>query len=111
MSSLSTVHGIYDLDEDLRQMVAGALDAEPGVALAMLAAHGLQPRRYGDDTPIASPPLRALSLAVAQKCNLACSYCYAEGGSFRQTSRGTCHGKLRRRRCGGLSRARAQGSG
>ncbi len=73
---------IYDLDEDLRQMVAGALDAEPGVALAMLAAHGLQPRRYIDDTPIASPPLRALSLAVAQKCNLACSYCYAEGGSF-----------------------------
>ena len=28
------------------------------------------------------PRLRALSLALAQKCNLACSYCYAEQGEF-----------------------------
>lgn len=35
-----------------------------------------------DDTPIASPPLRALSLAVAQKCNLGCTYCYAQQGEF-----------------------------
>ena len=28
------------------------------------------------------PPLRALSLAVAERCNLGCTYCYAEGGSF-----------------------------
>jgi uncharacterized protein len=27
-------------------------------------------------------PVRSLSLAVAQKCNLACSYCYAQEGSF-----------------------------
>jgi uncharacterized protein len=27
-------------------------------------------------------PMRSLSLAVAQKCNLACSYCYAQEGSF-----------------------------
>jgi uncharacterized protein len=26
--------------------------------------------------------VRALSLAVAQKCNLGCTYCYAQGGSF-----------------------------
>jgi uncharacterized protein len=26
--------------------------------------------------------LRALSLAVAERCNLGCTYCYAEGGSF-----------------------------
>lgn len=73
---------IYDIDEEVRRMVTGVIDCEPGVALAILAAHGLQPRRYIDDTPIASPPLRALSLAVSQKCNLACSYCYADGGSF-----------------------------
>ena len=26
--------------------------------------------------------MRALSLAVAERCNLGCTYCYAEGGSF-----------------------------
>jgi uncharacterized protein len=29
-----------------------------------------------------NPPLRSLSLAVAQACNLACTYCYAQGGAF-----------------------------
>ena len=37
---------------------------------------------YVDDVPPSRPPLRALSLAVAQKCNLGCTYCYAEGGGF-----------------------------
>ena len=27
-------------------------------------------------------PLKALSLAIAQKCNLGCTYCYAQQGSF-----------------------------
>lgn len=35
-----------------------------------------------DDTPLADPPLHAISLAVAQKCNLACTYCYAQQGEF-----------------------------
>jgi uncharacterized protein len=30
----------------------------------------------------ARPPMRALSLAIAQKCNLGCSYCYASQGDF-----------------------------
>ena len=35
------------------------------------------------DYPPSEPqPLRALSLAIAQKCNLACSYCYAREGDF-----------------------------
>lgn len=33
------------------------------------------------------PRLHALSLAVAQKCNLGCTYCYARGGSFGGPSR------------------------
>ena len=28
------------------------------------------------------PPVHALSLAVAQKCNLGCTYCYAQQGAF-----------------------------
>jgi uncharacterized protein len=35
-----------------------------------------------DDVPIQSPPLHAISLAVAQKCNLGCTYCYAGQGEF-----------------------------
>jgi uncharacterized protein len=30
----------------------------------------------------AAPRLHALSLAVAQKCNMGCTYCYAQGGTF-----------------------------
>jgi uncharacterized protein len=56
-----------------RAIEAGELD---------LAALGLQEPPRIDDTPLASPPLRALSLAVAQKCNLGCTYCYAEQGQF-----------------------------
>jgi uncharacterized protein len=69
---------IYDLDDELRR----ALDGDPGDVAARLAAYGLAPRRYIDDAPLVDPPLRALSLAVAQKCNLGCTYCYAEQGTF-----------------------------
>lgn len=37
---------------------------------------------YIDDTPPERFKVRALSLAVAQSCNLGCSYCYARGGEF-----------------------------
>lgn len=39
-----------------------------------------------DDAP-EEMAVRALSLAVAQKCNLGCTYCYAEGGSFGEAAR------------------------
>ncbi|HET9872804.1 MAG TPA: radical SAM protein [Propionibacteriaceae bacterium] len=47
-----------------------------------LSRLGLDAPTYIDDTPLSEAPVRALSLAVAQKCNLGCSYCYADGGSF-----------------------------
>lgn len=34
-----------------------------------------------------SEPLRNLYLVVAQECNLACTYCYADGGDFGQPAR------------------------
>ncbi|MCG8404830.1 MAG: SPASM domain-containing protein [Phycisphaerales bacterium] len=40
-----------------------------------------------EDPPPEPFPMRSLSLAVAQKCNLGCTYCYAEGGSFGETPR------------------------
>jgi uncharacterized protein len=72
-----------------------ALDAETSSALDALLASGDEEaieqrlRELGvdvppliDDTPVSSPPLHALSLAVAQKCNLGCTYCYAQQGEF-----------------------------
>src|SRR5262249_16351444 len=35
-----------------------------------------------DDPPRDPPPPHALSPAVAQKCNLGCTYCYAQQGEF-----------------------------
>lgn len=74
---------LYDLDEQTwRQLVrlqqAGAVD-ELDHRLGEL---GVLAPPYIDDRPPVDPPIRALSLAVAQKCNLGCAYCYAEGGSF-----------------------------
>jgi uncharacterized protein len=73
---------IYDIDAGLQQLILGAIENDPAGVLPLLAAHGLESRTHVDDRPPSDPPLRALSLAVAQSCNLGCSYCYAEGGSF-----------------------------
>ena len=40
-----------------------------------------------DDQPLTEPPLHALSLAIAQKCNLGCTYCYAQQGEFGGTAK------------------------
>ena len=45
-----------------------------------------------------SPPLHALSLAVAQKCNLGCTYCYASQGSFGGPAKiSLCYGNIQQR--------------
>lgn len=49
---------------------------------ALLRDAGLDEPPAIDDTPLVAPPLHALSLAVAQKCNLGCTYCYAQQGEF-----------------------------
>jgi uncharacterized protein len=48
----------------------------------LLGDLGLGHAEFVDDTPLQSAPLHALSLAIAQKCNLGCSYCYAGQGDF-----------------------------
>lgn len=53
-----------------------------GVVSDTLTAMGLQTARLIDDVPVSDPPLHALSLAIAQKCNLGCTYCYAQQGEF-----------------------------
>lgn len=73
---------VFDIDAGLREQLRRELDGDPDTVLRLLATHGLESRTHVDDTPVSDPPLRSLSLAVAQSCNLACSYCYADGGSF-----------------------------
>ena len=48
----------------------------------LLDAVGLGGTPYIDDAPLVAPPVHAISLAIAQKCNLGCSYCYAQQGEF-----------------------------
>lgn len=61
---------------------AARRDPDPRVLEALLADLGVDAPRQVDDTAPDPPPVRALSLAVAQKCNLGCTYCYAQQGEF-----------------------------
>ena len=72
---------IYDIDAALYDEFQSIIDAD-GDLMPRLRELGLQSNNaiVGGAGP--SPPVRYLSLAVAQRCNLGCSYCYADGGDF-----------------------------
>ncbi len=73
---------VYDVGRDvLDDLDRAAVAGEAQVEL-VLAGLGLAAPPRIDDDPLVSPPLRALSLAIAQKCNLGCTYCYADTGEF-----------------------------
>jgi uncharacterized protein len=83
-SHLLVVDGsrIYDLEPEFLNAIR-AVEEEGGSAVGvLLASLGGQAAPYIDDSILVDPPVRSISLAVAQKCNLACSYCYAQGGEF-----------------------------
>jgi uncharacterized protein len=63
-------------------MVAEELRRSEGEDLAVLESSGLVSPPLISDEPVQDPPLRAISLAIAQSCNLSCLYCYAQQGSF-----------------------------
>jgi uncharacterized protein len=73
---------IYAIDAAL----ARSIDDAAGDAAAtqdLLSRYGLLAAEPAiGPAPLADPPLQSLSLAVAQRCNLACGYCYAQGGAF-----------------------------
>lgn len=73
---------IYDLASELALEVDTAVSAGEDAVARLLERYGLASSPYIDDVPLQDPPIRALSLAVAQKCNLGCAYCYAQGGDF-----------------------------
>src|ERR1700742_256651 len=73
---------LYDIDQQtwhqLQRLQRTGDHRELELRLSEL---GVDAPPYIDDRPLTDPPIRALSLAVAQKCNLGCTYCYADGGS------------------------------
>jgi uncharacterized protein len=74
---------VREIDRVLAQTLDRTMeygDAER-VGLFMAAA-GLAEASAPAAQPPTSVPVRALSLAVAQKCNLGCTYCYAQQGNF-----------------------------
>jgi uncharacterized protein len=76
----SEVYGLGAAEAaELRRAIAAE---DPEEVLRVLRTFSLESLLLIDDTPIVSPPLRALSLAVAQTCNLGCTYCYAQQGYF-----------------------------
>jgi uncharacterized protein len=81
---------LYDLDAEAWAAAAQAYADDKADLPAWLADEIPQTPRPSA-TPPGRPRLHAFSLAVAQACNLGCTYCYAQEGSFggpaRQMSR------------------------
>lgn len=83
-AQLLVVNGtrLFDVEAGIvAALEKAALSGDAAVEQA-LEALGVAAPPFIDETPLRSPPLHALSLAVAQKCNLGCTYCYASQGDF-----------------------------
>jgi uncharacterized protein len=85
---LSDGSRLFDIDRETADAVRAAL-ADPAEAplRALIAEHGLAGPGAISAEPPRAFPIRALSLAIAQKCNLGCTYCYAQGGEFGQAAK------------------------
>ena len=59
-----------------------ALNQTPDDSTLNRLLEDINEHEFINDEPVLNPPIRALSLAIAQKCNLGCAYCYAQEGSF-----------------------------
>jgi uncharacterized protein len=81
---LSVAQGlIYELDEILAETLDRAMEfGDVERVTHLLAAAGINVSPVSVEAAPTSAPVRSLSLAVAQKCNLGCTYCYAQQGSF-----------------------------
>jgi uncharacterized protein len=74
---------LYHVPPALTERFRAALGSDdPGLLQGLIDSCGLHAKALIDDTPLEAPPLHALSLAIAQKCNLGCTYCYAQQGEF-----------------------------
>jgi uncharacterized protein len=76
----SRIYGITDeIAKELEQL---AESKDNQLLEKFLKDHGFHSvGQINDEAPV-DPPLTAISLAIAQKCNLGCTYCYAQQGDF-----------------------------
>ncbi|HJQ38800.1 MAG TPA: radical SAM protein [Thermoanaerobaculia bacterium] len=73
---------IFELDEMLADDVDRAMQyGDEDRVRRFLGASGIFETPVSG-VPPTSVPLRGISLAIAQKCNLGCTYCYAQQGTF-----------------------------
>ncbi len=77
---------LYRVSADIAQRLAACADDDIAVRQCFQDLE-LDMPAYVDDHPPAPPPLRAISLAMAQTCNLGCTYCYAQQGDFGETAK------------------------
>ena len=74
---------LFDAEPDLfRRYGAAMARGDSDEVEGLLQQAGLGGPPLIDDAPLEPPKVRALSLAIAQKCNLGCTYCYAQQGEF-----------------------------
>jgi uncharacterized protein len=71
---------LFDVEPDVFTRLGAAIATDRVGEL--LSSIGVGEPPLIDDAPLAPPPIHALSLAIAQKCNLGCTYCYAQQGAF-----------------------------
>lgn len=83
-SQLLLVNGsrLYNVEPQVIQQLETAAQSGEAAVQDLLDELGLSASAQINDIPLESPPIHALSLAVAQKCNLGCTYCYASQGDF-----------------------------
>lgn len=72
---------LFEVDAEVFASLESAR-SDPVALGRLLDDLGLSGEPFVDDQPVLAPPVRALSLAVAQTCNLGCTYCYAQQGEF-----------------------------
>jgi len=74
---------IYKIDKNIHDKLKELLEKNDLIGIDLwLIENDLQSLGNIDDRPVIDPPLTSISLAIAQKCNLGCSYCYAQEGGF-----------------------------
>ncbi|WP_299436682.1 radical SAM protein [uncultured Aquimarina sp.] len=74
---------LFSINQTIEDSIQSLLELNDEQAITYrLAAMGISPTPYIDDVPLQDPPMHALSLAIAQKCNMGCTYCYAQQGDF-----------------------------
>lgn len=79
---------IYDIDEETAAAVEQALCLDDLDALPAQVATLLDGPFAGPPSArVKPPPVTALSLNIAQGCNMGCGYCYAEQGTFGGTKK------------------------